>query len=252
MHKIKRYGWIPDLPDARDDVYAVSALPSALPEVVDLRPHCPPVYDQGDLGSCTGNAIAAAIQFERRKQNLSDLIPSRLFIYYNERQMEGTVNEDSGASVRDGIKSVAKLGVCPEGEWPYEIERFAERPPEACYANALAHRVVRYSRVPQAVAMMRSCLALGYPFVFGFTAYESFESAEVARSGIVQMPEPGEVAVGGHAVLAVGYQHGAQRLLVRNSWGLEWGQGGYFTIPYTYITNPNLSDDLWTVRLLSA
>jgi C1A family cysteine protease len=209
MRKVKRYGWIPDLPDARDQFYSTSVLPTALPDVVDLRPHCPPVYDQGDLGSCTGNAIAAAVDFERRKQNLPELTPSRLFIYYNERVMEGTINEDAGASIRDGIKSVASLGVCPESEWPYDIDRFADRPSEACYSDALKDRIIRYSRVPQSTAMIRSCLALGYPFIFGFTIYESFESEEVARAGIVEMPAAGEAAIGGHAVLAVGYQHKA-------------------------------------------
>src|SRR3989440_2703094 len=114
--KVAGYGWIPDLPDQRDHLYAAPPpVVSALPPSSDLRPHCPPVYDQGQLGSCTANAIGAAIQFDRMKQNLSpNFVPSRLFIYYNERVMEGTVSTDSGAQIRDGIKSVAKQGACPE------------------------------------------------------------------------------------------------------------------------------------------
>ena len=136
--KIQRYGWIPDLPDARDHLYAAPMAVVALPLKADLRPNCPPVYDQGQLGSCTANAIGAAIQFDRMKQHLSpDFIPSRLFIYYNERVMEGTVSTDSGAMIRDGIKSVAKQGACPERDWPYDIAKFAMRPPQADYKEAL-------------------------------------------------------------------------------------------------------------------
>jgi C1A family cysteine protease len=117
--KIQRYGWIHDLPDHRDQLYSapIAAL-QVLPPKVDLTPQCPPVYDQGQLGSCTANSIGAAVEFEQMKQKLADVfVPSRLFIYYNERAMEGTVDSDSGAQIRDGIKSVAKQGVCPEAEW---------------------------------------------------------------------------------------------------------------------------------------
>ena len=133
--KIQRYGWIPDLPDHRDFFYA-APIPTlrALPTSIDLSPQCPPVYDQGQLGSCTGNAIAGAIHFDRLKQNIQpDFIPSRLFIYYNERDMEGTVGTDSGGQIRDGIKSVAAQGVCPEDppppDWSYDISQFAAKPP---------------------------------------------------------------------------------------------------------------------------
>ncbi len=252
-HKIQRYGWIPDLPDARDHVYgAPAAVMAALPTKVDLRPQCPPVYDQGQLGSCTANAIGAAIQFERIKQKLSpDFVPSRLFIYFNERVIEGTVSTDSGAQIRDGIKSVAKQGACPEPEWPYDISKFTVRPPKADYGDALKDRAVSYSRLAQNSNLLKGCLASGYPFVFGFTVYESFESQAVAKSGIVPMPAPGEQTVGGHAVLAVGYDDSGQRFIVRNSWGTGWGMNGYFTMPYAYVTDSNLADDLWTIRLIS-
>jgi len=256
-----RYGWIPDLPDQRDrrfDKMTPGVLPGPVPTHVDLRPGCPPVYDQGQLGSCTGNAIAGAIEFERWRQNLAHWTPSRLFIYYNERVIEGTTASDSGASIRDGMKSVASQGDCPEnqgsaapgGNWPYDPSEFATAPPAACYANALHYTVYEYLSVNQDLADCRACLAAGYPFVFGFTVYESFESAAVAQTGVVPMPGWFESVVGGHAVLAVGYDDPSSRFIVRNSWGAAWGDAGYFYLPYAYLTDPNLADDLWTIRLL--
>jgi C1A family cysteine protease len=248
--KVQRFGWIPDLPDHRDLLYAapVAAL-QKLPPSVDLRPQCPPVYDQGQLGSCTGNAIAGAIQFNQMKENLKPVFaPSRLFIYYNERAMEGTVATDSGAQIRDGIKSVATIGAPPETMWPYDITKFANKPPASDYTAAGKHKVVLYQRLVQTASQMKGCLASGYPFVFGFTVYESFEGPDVAQSGVVPMPSPKEQVVGGHAVMAVGYDDSQTRLIVRNSWGDGWGMKGYFTIPYAYITDSNLADDFWTIR----
>ena len=251
-HKIKKYGWVPDLPDHRDFLYAAPAqfLGAALPTKVDLRPHCPPVYDQGQLGSCTGNAIAGAIQFEQMKQRIPNFVPSRLFIYYNERVIEGTVSSDSGAQIRDGIKSVASTGACPEKDWPYNIAKFAAKPPATAYTDAAKTKVASYQRVPQVLSQLKGCLASGFPFVFGFSVYESFESPQVAKSGHVPMPAPGESQIGGHAVVAVGYDDSKQWFFVRNSWGASWGMKGYFTMPYGYLTDSSLSDDLWTIRLI--
>ena len=252
-HKIKRYGWVPDIPDHRDLLYAAPAPQlRKLPPKIDLRPQCPPVYNQGQLGSCTGNAIAGAIQFERRKQKLApDFIPSRLFIYFNERVIEGSVESDSGAQIRDGIKSVAKLGDCPESEWPYDIAKFAVKPGARCYLDAMQYKAVQYQRVAQTPNQMKGCLASGYPFVFGFSVYEGFEDARVAKTGILNMPAASEKNLGGHAVLAVGYDDKQQRFSVRNSWGAKWGMRGYFTMPYAYLTDDNLVSDLWTIRVVA-
>jgi C1A family cysteine protease len=246
-----RYGWIPDLPDHRDQLYS-APVPTlkVLPARLDLRSQCPPVYNQGPLGSCTANAIGAAVEFDHLKQGLPDLLPSRLFIYYNERAMEGTVTVDSGAQIRDGIKSVAKLGVCPERMWPYTIARFAVRPTPKCYHEAIKDRIVLYQRLVPTLDQLRGCLASGFPFVFGFMVYESFESPAVARSGHAPMPAPEERALGGHAVMAVGYDHPRQRFILRNSWGPKWGTKGYFTLPYAYLTDAQLADDFWTIRLV--
>jgi C1A family cysteine protease len=249
--KTFRYGWIPDLPDHRDHLYAAPVeMAGKLPAKTDLRPQCPPVYDQGQLGSCTANAIAGAIEFDRLKQKISDFTPSRLFIYYNERAMEHTVDSDSGAQIRDGIKSIGKLGDCPETEWPYVISKFKTKPPKNCYADALKYKAILYQRVTQTLGQLKGCLASGYPFVFGFTVYESFESAQVAKTGHASLPKSDEQAIGGHAVVGVGYDDAAQRFIVRNSWGNKWGMKGYFTLPYAYVADNNLADDFWTIRVV--
>lgn len=248
----RRFGWRRDLPDQRDIKYSVPrSVAAALPPKVDLLPVCPPVYDQLTLGSCTGNAIGTAFQFNQIKQDKAKaFIPSRLFVYYNERDMEGTVNEDAGAIIRDGIKCIAKLGVCPEIEWPYVIDKFKVKPPASCYTHALEHQSLQYMSVEQSLDQMKGCLAAGYPFVFGFTVYESFMSNIVAKTGIMSMPAKKEKARGGHAVTAVGYDDATKCFTIRNSWGTKWGKGGNFYMPYAYIVNSGLAADFWTIRLV--
>ena len=250
VRRIKRYGWIPDLPDHRDRLF--TAPPDiVLPPRVDLREGCPPVYDQGELGSCTAHAIAGAVEFVMRRQGIADTFtPSRLFIYYNERVIEGTVDEDAGAMLRDGIKSVARLGAPHESLWPYDIANFREKPASPVYRDGLLHQALLYRRVAQTPHQLKACLAAGFPFVFGFAVYESFESASVTRTGRVPTPGPREALLGGHAVLAVGYDDRAGVFFVRNSWGSAWGDRGYCTMPYAYLCDTNLSDDFWTITLV--
>lgn len=247
---IRVYGHIRDKYDPRDIQFKITA-PVTLPKLIDLRPDCPPVFDQGQLGSCTANAIAGAVMFDLMRQKMLPFIPARLFIYYNERVMENTVNEDAGAQIRDGIKSINALGVPPEKFWPYDITKFAVKPPIEAYAAALKHQAVQYASIPQNLIQLRNCLAAGFPFVFGFSVYESFESAIVAKSGVVNLPGKGEQCQGGHAVVCVGYDDKSKRFIVRNSWGPDWGQKGYFTIPYAYLSNTNLASDFWQINLLS-
>jgi C1A family cysteine protease len=249
--RIKRYGWVRDIPDQRDFRYQPPpALARALPPKVDLRTGFPPCYNQGELGSCTANAIAGALQFlEAKEGSPAPVMPSRLFIYFNERALEGTVESDSGAQIRDGIKSVVRRGFCAEDLWPYDIRRFADKPPGRCYRAALKDRVSQYLRLDHSGPVpLLTCLASGYPFVFGFSVYESFESRQVAETGVVPMPRLGERVLGGHAVVACGYDIKASRFTVRNSWGGRWGKGGYFTMPFAYLTNSFLSADFWTIR----
>jgi C1A family cysteine protease len=257
--RIHYYGWTPDLPDHRDLVYAAPhVVAKALPTHVDHTAQCPPVYDQGQLGSCTGNSIAGAVQFEQMREKIPNFVPSRLFIYYNERVMEHTVASDAGAQIRDGIKSINKLGVCSEELWAYSDQNtdpdpcptcpYAKKPTAECVTAAKKTTVNLYQRLNPILGTLKGCLADGYPFVFGFTVYASFEGDEVAKTGIVPMPAAKEQVVGGHAVLAVGYDDAKQQFIVRNSWGTGWGQKGYFRMPYAYLTDPNLADDFWTVR----
>jgi C1A family cysteine protease len=249
--RIKRFGWVRDIPDQRDYRYEPPPqLAAALPPKIDIRDGFPACYNQGELGSCTANAIAGALQFLEHKEGAaSPVMPSRLFIYYNERSLEGTVGSDSGAQIRDGIKSVAKRGFCSEQLWPYDIKKFADKPPERCYRAALKDRVSQYLRLDHSSTMpLLTCLASGYPFVFGFSVYESFETQRVAETGVVNMPRLGERVLGGHAVVACGYDVKARRFTVRNSWGGRWGIDGYFTMPFDYLTNSFLSADFWTIR----
>ncbi len=258
--RIRGYGWKPDLPDQRDFYYAIPhATAAALPTKTDLRPGCPPVYDQGQLGSCTANAIAGAIEFDQKKQGSPEFTPSRLFIYYNERVMEGTSPAvDGGAQIRDGVKSVASQGACKETSWPYDDTntdpapcptcKFAQKPTPACYTEAKQYKITAYQRLNSALLnTLKGCLASGYPFIFGFTVYQSFESQQVAQTGIVPMPGPSEKVVGGHAVLAVGYDDSTSQFIVRNSWKADWGIKGYCMMPYNYLINGQLADDFWII-----
>lgn len=224
------------------------ARPVKIPEQIDLRPSMPPVYDQGNLGSCTANAIAAAFDFGRHKQGKAFLTPSRLFIYYLEREMEHSIAYDSGAMLRDGIKVATRQGVCPETMWPYDETKFILCPPKDCYQAALDNQVLSYSRLTSSLNTTLTCLAMGYPFVFGFTVYESFESEAVASTGEVTMPGLNESAIGGHAVVAVGFSLTKRAVLVRNSWGTDWGSNGYFWMPFDYITT--LASDRWQIKLV--
>lgn len=250
---ISRFGWRRDTPDIRDQMLRLTISGVQPAESNVFSKYNPPVYDQGQLGSCTGNGIACALQFERMRQNLSpNFIPSRLFVYYCERVIEGTITQDAGAEIRDGIKAVAKLGAPPEADWPYDISKFADRPSAQAYKDALANKALRYFRVTQTLPLMKACLISGYPIVFGLAVYESFESDQVANTGDVPMPQVNERMIGGHCMVVYGHDDQAGVFRFRNSWGTGWGDKGNGTIPYGYLTNAHLSSDFWTIRLVEA
>ncbi len=247
-----RYGWMKDDHDDRDYRYSPpSEVIQNLPPEVDLRTGFPPAYNQGNMNSCTANAIAAAIEYDERREKVRKaFIPSRLFIYYNERAMEGTADSDSGAQIRDGIKSVSKLGCCKEILWPYKERLLKLRPRARCYKQAVRYKAVQYERVSYNLEHMKSCLASGFPFVFGIKVYSSFEDARVREAGHLEIPKQSEKLVGKHAVIAAGYQDSRKWFIVRNSWGKKWGIEGYFTLPYEYLMDRKLSGDIWTIKVI--
>jgi C1A family cysteine protease len=239
------YGWKRDLPDSRDFLYSAIQPKLKLPRKVDLRNTCSAVENQEDIGSCTANAIVGGLEYLECKNHTNFYDISRLFIYYNERVLEGTVQEDAGALIRDGIKTLVKYGYCSENLCPYITKDFTKKPTRKAYNEAKQHKITSYHAVRNLKEMLK-CLAEGYPVIFGFTVYEGFESEEIAKTGIANMPKENESTVGGHAVLAVGYNQETKRILVRNSWGEGWGDKGYFTLPYEYVEK--LADDFWTIR----
>lgn len=243
-------GWIPDLPDFRDKNYCKLTERVALPPSVDLRPDAPPVESQKNLGSCTTFAIIGALEYiEKKDKDIAFEVFSHLFLYYNERDLEGSVASDSGAMIRDGIKTLASLGICNETMWPYDISKFTDKPPQECYDDAKKHLITSYARL-DTIDDIKNCLATGYPVIVGITVYESFETDEVAKTGIVPMPSPSEECLGGHAVSIWGFQDDKQHFIMRNSWSDGWGDKGYFYLPYDYIGNSDLATDFWTIRVL--
>ena len=244
-----KFGWKPDVPDLRDFRYSLKPK-MTLPSVVNLQEFCPPVWDQGDIGSCTAQAISAALQCNaiKNNQHSKNIVRSRLFIYYNERFVEGTVDSDAGAMIRTGIKTVAEHGVCNEAMWWYNPRKFTVKPSRRCYDNALKYQALSYFRLPQVVSSMKGCLADGFPFIVGVACYSDFLSDQVSLSGTIAMPRSDDNLVGGHAVLVVGYDDAKQSFVFRNSWGTSWGNKGHGYIPYCYLEHEDLAADLWTIR----
>ena len=250
---IRKYGCKKDKEDKRDFYhnFSISDNHESIRRI-DLSSKCPPVFDQGDLGSCTANAISAVYKFDEIKEGEGEqdkITPSRLFIYYNERSIEGNVNEDTGASVRDGIKSINRIGVCSESMWPYDISKFAEKPPEECFKNATCHKAVEYKRVQQILNQLKQCLIEGFPMVFGFTVYQSFEGPEIQQTGVMPMPQTGEKILGLHCCYIIGFDDDKKAFLVRNSWGESWGPlKGNFWMPYDFAVNSDYCSDFWTIK----
>lgn len=237
--------WKPDKLDSRDYKYAVSN--KASPNIVDLRPYCSTVENQGNLGSCTGQSIAGAIEL-LNKRNGKPTDVSRLFIYYYERLLIGTTNYDSGAYIRDGIKATNKYGASLESYWPYNISKFRQEPILEAKNDALNRKVTRYERVVDFNGCI-DALSNGYPVIIGFSVYSSFMSNSVAKTGIMPFPNTKrESLLGGHAVLLVGYDKTRKVFIARNSWGTSWGDKGYFYMPFNVITTPGMSSDYWIVK----
>lgn len=248
-----------DLGDSRDflfdPLYHLGA--AHRPALVNLTGQCPSIYDQGEYGTCVANMAAALFEFDLLRQNLPDIMPSRAYIYYWGRPKRYR-NFDSGTTVRAGIRAMAKYGVCPESMWDYSAEHIAipgqvtEEPSAQCQATGKLDRVMAYHRIPQSIEQIEACLAMGLPFGFGISVYESFVKA---TDGNIPMPmtTPNDRPLDeGHAMAGVGYDSAARVVFIRNSWGTEWGgcggrlPMGYGVIPYEYFVSENASD-FWVV-----
>jgi len=236
--------WKADKLDTRDYRYQVTQ--KLNPNVVDLRKYCSPIENQGSLGSCTGQSIAGAIELLNKRGGKHNDV-SRLFIYYYERLILGTVNYDSGAYIRDGIKATNKYGASLESLWPHDIRKFRQEPITEAKNDALNRKVTRYERVNDFNGCI-DALSNGYPVIMGFRVYDSFMSKNVARTGIMPYPNTKrEKLLGGHAVLLVGYDKRKKVFIARNSWGTNWGDKGYFYMPFD-IVKPNMSSDYWIIK----
>jgi C1A family cysteine protease len=250
------YGWRRSLPDHRDAPFTaalMARLPTTLPAHRDDRgtKYMPPVYNQGQTSSCTGNGTAGALQYMRRKQGLADFVPSRMFIYYNGRAIDGTTSFDGGSQVRNVIKAVATQGACDETEWPFRTDQINMRPADKCYFDARTDLVTGYAAVPQNIDPFRACISDDKPIVFGFMVYSQFESDAMAQSGMLEMPDENAAPIGAHCVLACGFSDRSKVIICRNSWGKTWGDDGYFYMPYNYIVNPGLAADFWQIDLVT-
>lgn len=258
MDTIKRkYGYIRSSLDHRDAAYQIKQLgpmevpPSATSTPYDLRPKCPPVYDQLKTGSCVAQAAVFLAHYNRIAQGMTpDFVPSRLYVYWNARSLTNDTGNDDGSQPRNGLKALAQWGAPPETDWPFDSTKVTVKPVQAAYNDGLKDVAIQYSSVPQTLENICACLAFKEPVTFGMSVFAAFESDEVAATGDVPMPGATEKDIGGHAVAIVGTVPSQNRFIFRNSWGTGWGASGYGTIPYDYVLNPDLADDFWVLRLL--
>ena len=232
------YNLITDKPDERDIVFKAEKLKVdkvVLPPSYDLRSTgcIPPILDQGTLGSCGPNQISNALRFCLKKLKApADFQPSRLFIYYFTRLLEGSsLTEDTGISIRGGLRTLQKYGACSENNWGYNISKFKEKPTDSAIQAAQNHiQGFKYISVPQNLMNLKQALFGGFPIICGIQLYTSFESDRVKTSGIAPIPNPQkEALLGGHCVAIIGYDDVRKFFILANSWG-NWGNKGYFTL----------------------
>lgn len=174
---------------------------------------------------------------------------SRLFQYYATRKIENTVNEDSGATIRDTLKAANKYGVLDEKLWPYDISKFAVNPATGLWTAAASHKVTSYHSIADGdMTTMKAMIASGYLVGFGFNVYSYFMSQDMATNAFLRLPTKSETLEGGHAVALCGYDDAKGAFLVRNSWGVNWGLAGYFYMDYAYVARTSLASDFWVIQ----
>lgn len=223
--------------------------PEIVPAYSDLEPILPPCFDQLNTSSCTGNGISGALLSSMSYAKVPLVVPSRLFLYYNERVIEGDPNQDGGAMIHDGLSGLHKWGYCPETDWPFDPAMLLTQPSPAAYLAAKGNEIGTYANMDGAPAdSFKLTLAHGRGIVFGFDVYTAFESDEVAKTGILHRPTASEQLLGGHCVMLAGHDDSKQAFKVRNSWGTSWGLNGYFYMDYDYFFS-NLCSDFWVIKL---
>lgn len=229
-----------------------------LPVKSSVRSKMPPVLNQGDLGSCVSNQASNDLRFcleleLKTNPKVTDWQPSRLFIYYNGRLVSGMpLDQDTGLNIRDAMKAISKYSACDEKIWPYFTTKFTDKPTTICYQKAEVYNKISYLSVNQDLKSIKTCIYQGFPIIFGIMVYDSFMSDNAAKTGIIPMPDVNnEQLQGGHCVSIVGYDDTKKQFECMNSWGLNWGDKGFFYLPYDYVLSPDLSSDFWTIRVFS-
>lgn len=233
--------------DRRDHRVKLLNYKASVPKSINLRANLPYVFDQGSIGSCTANSAGSMYSWVAVSQGSGLFIPSRLFLYYNTRALQGTVSYDSGASLRATMQSLWSYGVCTETMWPYEYAKLFEKPSAPCYNEGAERQSLSYAAVSISLVAMKNVLRTR-PFVLGILVYSSFFDPTVSKTGRVPVPNTRqETMLGGHAILVLGYDDRKNSFLCRNSWGTSWGLRGDFYLPYAYATNRKLAFDAWVL-----
>lgn len=243
---IRTFGALRDVHDVRDRMYRAYPRSEPLPQQIDLRECAGPVKDQGEEGSCTGHAFSSAREWIARKYEKSSPVLSPQCLYAEELLASGDFPNDEGAMPRTACQVLTALGCCETALYPYVAGKIT-RPTPQQLQNALKYKTGAYHRIGSLQDFLK-CLAdpTPWPVLVGFTVYESFMSDQVAETGVVPLPKPGEQEQGGHEVLCLGYDLPMQLALMQNSWGSGWGQRGYFWMPFAVIDAPDT--DLWMVH----
>jgi C1A family cysteine protease len=242
-------GWLPDIPDHRDRPFRLTSPVTPPPAAeVDALLHTAP--DQGSIGSCVANAITSGLEWANKKEGAGDIDLSRLWLYLQARLIGGfSAAIDSGCYIRDGMKAAAQLGCCLEETWPYVPANFSVMPPSGAATEAADHQALWYYRCDTLEAL-KACIGVdGCPVVIGFSVPETIYSPESTRTGVVAFPGPTTKIIGGHAVIVVAYNDNTRLVKFQNSWGADWGDGGYGYLPYAFFEG-GLCDDFWTIRTI--
>jgi C1A family cysteine protease len=247
VRKHQWYGCNPDHLDARDLIFKPKIV--RLPLTGDLRKHCPPIMNQGPLGSCTAHGISGPARYLLLAKNKPDIMLARLQLYFDERKSEGSIDSDAGAEIRDGIKCLAKIGIAHETLWPYKVANFKKQPPATVYRDAAKFKALTYERVAVDANYIRMAIAQGFPVIIGIAVYDGFETDYAARTGII--PMPAGAPIGGHCMYVVGYGQKKGYFTVRNSWGADWGDKGDCYIPYGYLGSTQYGSDYWIIKSLT-